>query len=169
MSSQGEWLSRVRARHELRGHRKPEEVLRHTVACRHRFSASKGLRSGFPPHYASARLPFRSGSSLPIIEVTASDIGLLLPSNSSQRSRKLSHETARLALTTATHRLPTATDSMHMGPGYSARRSEPSKPICRRVERLVPHWCAAELRARLGVKRATGQPGSGVVVPSLVR
>jgi hypothetical protein len=43
------------------------------------------------------------------------------------------------------------------------------KPICRRVERLVSHWCAAELRARLGVKRATGQPGSGVVVPSLVR
>jgi hypothetical protein len=43
------------------------------------------------------------------------------------------------------------------------------KPICRRVERLVSHWCAAELQARLGVKRATGQPGSGVVVPSLVR
>jgi hypothetical protein len=43
------------------------------------------------------------------------------------------------------------------------------KPICRRVERLVPHWCAAEIRAQLGVNRATGQPGSGVVVPSLVR
>jgi hypothetical protein len=82
-----------------------------------RFSLSKGLRSGGAPHYATARPRFRRGGFHPIIDVAASDIGRLLARSFSQRSRKLSHETARLALTTATQRPPTATDSMHAGLG----------------------------------------------------
>jgi hypothetical protein len=104
------------------------DLLRHTVACQHRFSLSKGLRSGCAPHHATARPCFRVGRFLPIIDVTVSDIGRLLASSFSQRSRKLSLETARLAPTTATQRPPAATDSMHTGLGSSARRGEPSAP-----------------------------------------
>jgi hypothetical protein len=64
--------------------------------------------------------------ALPMIDVTASDLGRLLASSFSQRSRELSLETARLALATATQRPPTATDSMHRGLGCSAHCGEPS-------------------------------------------
>jgi hypothetical protein len=68
-----------------------------------RILISKGLRSGCTPHCATARPRFRSSTFLPIIDVTASDIGRLLASSFSQRSRKLSLKTARLTLTTVTH------------------------------------------------------------------
>ena len=61
-------------------------------------SMSKGLRSGCAPQYATARPRFRLSTCLPIIDVMASDIGRLLASSFSQRSRKLSLDTARLAL-----------------------------------------------------------------------
>jgi len=82
-----------------------------------RILTSKGLRSGYAPHYAMARPRLRLGLSLPIIDVTASDIGRLLASSFSQRSRKLSLETSCLALTITTQRPLTATDGMHMGSG----------------------------------------------------
>jgi len=50
------------------------------------------------PHYATARPRFRLDTFLPIIDVTANDIGRLLASSFSQRSRKLSIETARKRL-----------------------------------------------------------------------
>ena len=78
---------------------------------------SKGLRRGRTPHCATARPRFRSSTFLPIIDVTASDIGRLLASSFSQRSRKLCLKTARLTLTTATQRPPTATGGMHTGSG----------------------------------------------------
>ena len=77
---------------------------------------SKGLRRGCTPHCATARPRFRLDTYLPIIDVTASDIGRLLASSCSQRSQKLSLKTARLALTTATQRPPTAIDGKHTGP-----------------------------------------------------
>jgi hypothetical protein len=98
------------------------------VACQRRSSLSKGLRSGCTPHYATARPRFRLGTSLPIIDVVASDTGRLLASSFSQRSRKLSLETARLTLTTATQRPPTAIDSTHTSLRCPARCSEPSEP-----------------------------------------
>jgi hypothetical protein len=42
---------------------------------------SKGLRRGCTPKYATARPRFRLGTFLPIIDVTASDIGRLLASS----------------------------------------------------------------------------------------
>jgi hypothetical protein len=115
------WKRQVRARHEQRGYGKPQKLshnlLRHTVACQHRFSLSKGLRSGCAPRCAKARPCSRFCTSLPITDVTASDIGRLLASSFSQRTPKLSPETTRLALTTVTQRPPTATDSMHRGLG----------------------------------------------------
>jgi hypothetical protein len=80
-----------------------------------RFSLSKAMRSGCAPHCATARPRFRLGTSLQIIDVAASDIGQVLASSFSQRTPKLSHETARLALMTATQRPPTATDSIYRG------------------------------------------------------
>jgi hypothetical protein len=78
---------------------------------------SKGLRRGWTPHCATARPRSRLRTYLPIIDVTASDNGRLLASSFSQRSRKLSLKTARLTLTTATQRPPTATGGMHTGSG----------------------------------------------------
>jgi hypothetical protein len=106
------------------------------MACQHRFSLSKGLRSGCAPHFATARPRFRLDTSLPIIHVTASDIGRLLAASFSPRSRKLSLEQVRLALPTATQRPLAATDSMHISLGYSARRSGPSAPYSDLIDTL---------------------------------
>jgi hypothetical protein len=58
----------------------------------------EGLRSGRTPHCATPRPRFRLGTSLPIRDVTASEIGRRLASSLSQRSRKLSLEALLLCL-----------------------------------------------------------------------
>jgi hypothetical protein len=125
-------------------------LLRLTVACHDRFSLSKGLRSGSTPHCAAARSHFRTSMLLPIIDPIASDIGRILASSFSQWSRKLSHPTALLALTTVTQRPPTATDSIHTGLGCSARRSEPSAPCFDLASTPGRHCAGREVEAKMG-------------------
>jgi hypothetical protein len=76
---------------------------------------SKGLRRGWTSKCATARPRVRLETFLPIIDVTASDIGRLLASSFRRRNRKLSLKTARLTLTTATQRPLTASGGMHTG------------------------------------------------------
>jgi hypothetical protein len=98
------------------GSRRSSESLSASPYCSlpRQILVSKGLRRGWTSKCATARPLFRLETFLPIIDVTASDIGRLLASSFSQRSRKLSLKTARLTLTTATQRPPTATGGIRV-------------------------------------------------------
>jgi hypothetical protein len=89
----------------------------HYVACQDDESLSKPARNRLGASGSSASPRSRSSCPFPIRDDSTSDIGRLLASSFSQRSRNLSLETGRLVLTTATQRPPTATDSMHAGLG----------------------------------------------------
>jgi hypothetical protein len=89
----------------------------HHMACQDDKSLSKRARNRLGASGAPASPRSRSPCSFPIRDDATSDIGRLLASSSSQRSRNLALETGRLVLTTATQRPPTATDSMHAGLG----------------------------------------------------
>lgn len=89
----------------------------HYMACQDDKSLSKPARNRLGASGAPASPRSRSRCPFPIRDDSTSDIGRLLASSSSQRSRNLSLETGRLVLTTAMQRPPTATDSTHAGLG----------------------------------------------------